>query len=161
RPRLFEQLKPGTRVVSHDFDMGDWMADERVTVPVPGKRYGPPRSEVYLWVMPANAAGTWRWQLEAGGMSVPCEVTLEQKFQMLSGKPVVGGVPARLDGGRVRGEEIRLQLTATVGGREIRHELTGRAAGDTISGTARLDGGSETVWNAARVKPGRILVTHN
>ena len=161
RPRLFEQLKPGTRVVSHDFDMGDWTPDERVTVPVPGKRYGPPRSEVYLWIMPANAAGTWRWRLEAGGAPVAYEVALEQKFQMLGGKPVVGGVPGRLDGGRVRGEEIRLELTASVGGREVRHEFSGRAAGDTISGTASLDGGRELVWNAARVKPGRILVTYN
>jgi len=157
RPRLFEQLKPGTRVVSHDFDMGDWTADERVTVPVPGKRYGPPRSEVYLWIIPANAAGTWRWQLEVGGASVPYEVTLEQKFQMLAGKPLVNGGPARLDGGSMRGEEIRLQLTATVGGREVRHELTGRATGDAISGTAKLDGGSELVWNAARVKRGNIV----
>ena len=155
RPRLFEQLKPGTRVVSHDFDMGDWTPDERVTVPVPGKRYGPPRSEVYLWIIPANAAGTWRWQLAAGGAPVLYEVALEQNFQMLAGKPVVGGAPARLDAGRMRGDEIRLQLTATIDGREVRHELTGRAAGDTISGTARLDGGNELVWNAARVRVGK------
>ena len=108
RPRLFEQLKPGTRVVSHDFDMGDWKPDARTTVPVPDKPYGPPRSEVYLWIVPANAAGTWHWQLEVGGAPVAYEVALEQTFQMLSGKPVVGGGPARLEGGRMRGDEIRL-----------------------------------------------------
>jgi len=158
RPRLFDRLKPGTRVVSHDFDMGDWPPDERTTVPVPGKRYGPPRSEVYLWIVPANGAGTWRWRLDVGGAPVAYEVPLEQKFQMLAGKPVVGGVPARMEGGRMRGEEIRLRLTAAVGGREVRHEFTGRAAGDTIVGTARLDGGSELVWNAARVTRGRIAL---
>ena len=57
-----------------------------------------------------------------------------------------------MEGGRMRGDEIRLRLTAAIGGREVRHEFTGRAAGDTITGTARLDGGSELVWNAARVK---------
>ena len=156
RPRLFEQLRPGTRVVSHDFDMGDWTPEEHTTVPVPGKRYGLPKSEVYLWIVPANAAGTWRWQLEIGGATVTYEVALVQKFQMLAGKPVVGGVPGRLEG-RMRGEEIRLQLMAMVGGREVRHELTGRATGDTIKGTARLDGGSEVVWNAARVKRGNVV----
>jgi|RhiMethySRZTD1v2_1073278.scaffolds.fasta_scaffold74470_2 hypothetical protein len=158
RPRLFDRLKPGTRVVSHDFDMGDWPPDERATVPVPDKRYGPPRSEVYLWIVPANAAGTWRWQLDVGGAPVTYEVALEQRFQMLAGKPVVGGVPARLEGGRMRGEEIRLRLTAAAGGREVRHEFTGRAAGDTIIGTARLDGGGELVWNAARVRRADMVI---
>ena len=105
RPRLFEQLKPGTRVVSHDFDMGDWTPDARATVPVPDKRYGPPRSEVYLWIVPANAAGTWRWQLEVGGAPVAYEVALEQTFQMLAGKPVVGGragAPGRRENARRR-----------------------------------------------------------
>ena len=57
RPRLFAELKPGTRVVAHDFDMDAWRPDARVTVPVPDKPYGPPSSEVFLWIMPANAAG--------------------------------------------------------------------------------------------------------
>ena len=158
RPRLFDELKPGTRVVSHDFDMGNWLPDERVTVAVPDKRYGPPSSEVFLWIVPANAAGTWRWQLDVGGTQVAYEVALEQKFQMLAGRPVVGGVPARMEGGKMRGEQIRFRLVAEVRGREVSHEFTGRAAGDTISGTAKLDGGSELVWNAARVKRGRIVV---
>jgi hypothetical protein len=158
RPRLLTELKPGTRVVSHDFDMGDWPPDERRTVPVPDKAHGPPSSEVYLWVVPANAAGTWRWRLDPGGAPVAYEVTLEQKFQMLAGTPVVGGAPARLEGGRMRGDEIRLRLAAAVGGREVRHEFTGRATGDTISGTARLDGGGELVWNAARVKQAKMVI---
>ena len=161
RPRLFEQLKPGTRVVSHDFDMGDWTPDARTTVPVPGKRYGPPRSEVYLWIVPADAAGTWRWQLEVGGASVAYEVALDQTFQVLSGKPVVGGAPARLEGGKMRGDEIRLQLTAAIGGREVRHDFSGRAAGDTITGPARLDGGNELVWNAARVQRANRVTGHS
>ena len=57
RPRLFAQLKPGTRVVSHEFDFGNWKPDERVKVPFPDKPYGPPSSDVYLWIVPANAAG--------------------------------------------------------------------------------------------------------
>jgi hypothetical protein len=158
RPRLLAELKPGTRVVSHDFDMGDWPPDGRTTVPVPDKPHGPPRSEVYLWIVPANAAGSWRWQLAVAGVPVPYQLALEQKFQMLAGRPVVGGVAARMEDGRMRGEEIRLRLTAAVAGREMRHEFAGRVAGDTISGVARLDGGSELVWNAARVVRGNTTM---
>jgi len=156
RPRLIAELKPGTRVVSHDFDMGSWKQDEHATIPVPDKPYGPPSSEIYLWIIPANAAGTWQWRLEVGGKPVAYEMALQQSFQMLSGKPVVGGRTARLDGGRMRGDEIRFTLTAEIGGREMRHEFTGRAAGDAIVGKARLDGGGEVGWNAVRVKRGTI-----
>lgn len=156
RPRLFAELKPGTRVVSHDFDMGNWQPDEHKTVAVPEKPYGPPKSEIYLWIVPANAAGTWQWRLNIGGTPVAYELALQQTFQMLAGGPVVGGRTARIEGGRMRGEEIRFLLTADIGGREVRHEFTGRAAGDAISGKVKLDGGSELVWNAARVKPGSM-----
>ena len=158
RPRLIAELKPGTRVVSHEFDMGKWRQDERATVPVPDKPYGPPSSEVFLWYVPANAAGTWQWRIDAGGAPVTYEVALEQTFQMLSGKPVVGGKPARIENGRMRGEEIRFTLLAEIGGREVRHEFTGRAAGDAISGKAKLDGAGEVGWNAVRVKRGAIQI---
>ena len=70
RPRLFAELRPGARIVSHDFDMEGWRPDARVTVPVPDKPYGPPSSEVYLWIIPANAAGAWRWRSADGAAAV-------------------------------------------------------------------------------------------
>lgn len=156
RPRLLAELKPGTRVVSHEFDMGNWRPDDRMKVSVPDKPYGPPSSEIYLWIVPANAAGAWQWRLDVGGAPVAYELALQQTFQMLAGNPVVGGKSARIEGGRMRGDEIRFMLTAELGGRQVRHEFTGRAAGDVISGKVKLDGGSELSWNAVRVKPGNI-----
>jgi precorrin-6B methylase 2 len=47
RPKLLADLKPGTRVVSHAFDMGDWKPDKQIEVN--GRR-------VFLWVIPAKAA---------------------------------------------------------------------------------------------------------
>ena len=67
RPRIL-QMKPGTRVVSHDFDMGSWRADAKREVPVPDKPYGAPVSQVYLWYVPANVAGRWEWRM--GGARV-------------------------------------------------------------------------------------------
>jgi len=155
-PRLFAELRPGTRVVSHDFDMESWRPDARATVPVPDKPYGPPSSEVYLWIMPANAAGAWKWRSTDGTAALDYELTLSQTFQMLEGKALIGGEPGRLEGGRMRGDEIRLMLTAEAGGRTLRREFSGRVDGDLIIGTMKLPGGGEFDWKATRVKRGNI-----
>ena len=159
RPRLFAELRPGARIVSHDFDMKGWQPDARVTVPVPDKPYGPPSSEVYLWIIPANAAGTWRWRSTDGAAAVEYELTLSQTFQMLEGRALIGGQPARLEGGRMRGDTIRLMLTAEGGGRTLRHEFSGRVNGDAINGTVKLAGGGEFDWKATRVQRGNIKVS--
>ena len=79
RPALLG-LKPGTRLVSHDWDLGDWTPDRTVTVQAPGKTVGREKtSDLHLWVVPAPAAGLWcgaeglQWQLR-------------QQFQMLQGQ---------------------------------------------------------------------------
>jgi len=158
RPRLFAELRPGTRIVSHDFDMESWRPDARVTVPVPEKPYGPPSSEVYLWIIPANAAGAWRWRSLDGAGAVEYELTLSQTFQMLEGRALIGGRPGRLAGGRMRGDEISLMLSAEAGGDTLRHEFRGRVDGDSIIGTMKLPGGGERDWSATRVKRGNIDV---
>ncbi len=158
RPRMFEQLKPGSRIVSHDFDMENWQPDARVTVPVPEKPYGPPSSEVYLWIIPANAAGTWQWR-SAGGAAADYEVALSQTFQMLEGKPLVGGKPGRLEEGRMRGDEIRFILAAERDGRMLRQEFSGRVSGDTISGKAKFAGGEQD-WKATRIRRGSIKISN-
>jgi SAM-dependent methyltransferase len=157
RPRLFAQLKPGARIVSHDFDMEGWRPDARVTVPVPEKPYGPPSSEVYLWIIPANAAGTWQWRAGAGD-AADYEVTLSQTFQALDGKATVGGRPGRLENGGMRGDEIRFMLTAERDGRPARQEFGGRVSGDEIVGKVKLAGGGELDWKATRVRRGSIDV---
>ena len=154
RPRFFKELRPGTRIVSHDFDMEDWQPDARVTVPVPGKPYGPPSSEVYFWVVPANAAGHWRWRTPAAG-SADVELTLSQTFQKVEGTPQVGGRRGRLEQGRMRGDEIRFILTVDVDGLPLRQEYSGRLSSDAISGKVKLASG-EFDWNATRTRRGSI-----
>ena len=159
RPRLFEQLRPGTRVVSHDFDFGNWQPDAHVRVPVPNKPYGPPMSEVYLWIVPVNAAGRWQWRMPLEAAIVDCEITLEQTFQTVRGSGRLGGNAVRLEKASLRGEELALTLIASAGGREVRHELAGRVSGDTIRGTVRASGATSTFdWNATRVARGSINI---
>ena len=157
RPRVIEELKPGTRVVSHDFDMDNWRPDARVTVPVPGKPYGPPSSEVYLWIVPANAAGTWKWRAAGASAAADSEIVISQTFQVLEGTVSADGRPGRLEEGRVRGDEIRFILTAGAGGKALRQEFSGRISGDTIIGKVR-DGNGEHDWNATRTRRGSIRI---
>lgn len=94
RPRILAQMQPGTRVVSHDFDMGDWRYDER-------QRVG--TATIYMWIVPARAAGTY--VLSADGRSAT--LTLEQKFQQLAGTATANGVTTRVEQGWIRGDRIR------------------------------------------------------
>ncbi|MDH3287379.1 MAG: class I SAM-dependent methyltransferase [Betaproteobacteria bacterium] len=159
RSRLFAELKPGTRVVSHDFGMDLWLPDAQLTVPVPDKPYGAPESKVYLWVIPANAAGTWRWSVGTGEGLVTYEAQLKQRFQMLSGTARAGGAMARLEGGRVRGDALRFSLTTEAGGRGVRYEFQGRVNGDAITGKVKLAGGVELDWRASRIQRAAIDIT--
>jgi hypothetical protein len=159
RPRIFEQLKPGARVVSHEFDFGNWRPDAHVRVPVPNKPYGAPVSDIYLWIVPANAAGRWQWRMAPPDAGADFEIELEQTFQMLRGSGSAGGRALRIDSASLRGDLITLQLVALLAGREVRHELEGRIQGDIIRGTARIPGAaSTTAWEAKRLARGRINI---
>ena len=145
RPRLVGELKPGSRVVSHEFGMEGWEPDARVTVPVPDKPYGPPSSDVLLWIVPADARGVWQWRLTSGGTTNEHEITLSQDFQKLRGGPA-------LEAGTMRGEEIRLVMVSNEAGRALRREYRGRVSGDSIRGIVTLAGGEELPWNATRIR---------
>jgi hypothetical protein len=154
RPKLL-QLAPGTRLVSHDFDMGDWKPDAHVTVDAKEK-YGSVggKSEVYFWIVPAQAAGTWQWQATVGGKPQAYELRLHQNYQTVSGSVWVGGRETKVLGGRLRGADIRFHFTATVNGAPVKHEFTGRVEGEDIVGTAALSGPrlqARLEWNARRL----------
>ena len=159
RPLLFRQLKPGTRVVSHDFDMGDWAPDGRVTVAVPGKSYGPPTSAVLLWIMPQNAAGRWQWKVEVAGARRDFDVSIDQEYQRIELKPLVAGAPAKVLFPKLRDDQISFALVRSYGG-EVSHEFAGRVQGDVIKGRYRLlgDGIGSKVgeWQAKRTQKGEI-----
>ncbi len=156
RPRLFEQLKPGARVVSHDFHMDEWKPDAQREVAVPGKSYGAPRSTIYMWLMPANAAGKWRWQLPAANAATAFEATITQRFQMLEIAASIDGAKAIASDVQLRGNEIRFRLTRER--QPATFEFGGRIEGDAAAGTARPGAGADGAleWKAARTERGKI-----
>ena len=107
RPKLLD-LRPGTRIVSHDFSMDDWKPDTYVSMESKDRWSGAGgKSDIFFWIIPAKVAGTWRWDLTVGGKPQPYEVTLEQRYQMVSGAVRIGGRTVNLQDTRLRGEEIR------------------------------------------------------
>jgi hypothetical protein len=153
RPKLL-QLAPGTRLVSHDFDMGDWRPDAHATVDAKEK-YGAVggKSEVYFWVVPAQASGTWQWQATVGGKPQTYYMKLQQQYQSVSGSVWVGGRETKLLGGRMSGADIRFHFTADVNGSPVKHQFAGKIEGDAIAGSAALSGPriqAKLEWNARR-----------
>lgn len=119
RPTLLK-MKPGTRIVSHAFTMGDWEPDRAITTD---------EANGYFWIVPANAAG--RWAFEVGAERFAAEIG--QKYQILSATR--GGA---LKDGRVKGTEV--QLTRSNG-----QQLTGEIRGDQMQGRG---------WVATRIRAG-------
>jgi SAM-dependent methyltransferase len=129
RPKILD-LRPGTRIVSNSFTMGEWKADEEATVKDGCASY----CTALLWIVPAKVEGTWK---------VPQgELALKQDFQMISGTLKSGNVAAPIANGRLQGD----QISFTAGGAQY----TGQVKGNTIEGTVK-DGGTAMNWTASRI----------
>lgn len=128
RPRILAEMRPGARVVSHDFDMGDWRPDQR-------QRIG--SANIYLWVVPARLAG--RWTLTVEGR--PFGLELQQSYQQLRGSIAAAGRTVRVEQGQVAGDRVRFVADLPDG----RRVFEGRVRGDRIEPLASGAG-----WRAVR-----------
>ncbi len=126
RPTILS-LKPGTRIVSNSFKMGDWEPDE--TFDLKCESF----CTAYLWIVPAKVEGKWR--LAQG------ELTLKQEFQKLTGTLRTGASSLAISAGTLHGDEISF----TAGGAEYR----GRVNGSAIEGTVKTGAGA-LPWSARR-----------
>lgn len=130
RPRILNGLKPGTRIVSHAFNMGDWTPDRAEKVE--GR-------DVYFWVVPAKVDG--RWQMKAGNDEIQLDLT--QQFQRVQGVARVGGRYHTLQAVTLRGDEITFSIEPREG---PARRFTGKVKGGTIEGSSP-DGAA---WSARR-----------
>jgi SAM-dependent methyltransferase len=143
RPKLFRELRPGSRVVSNSFDMGTWGADSTISPPAPSGF----QRVAYFWVIPADVGGIWR--VRASGQGVPRSLEFEQTYQRLNGTGNVRGRTLPLSEVRITGE--RLAFTIGNAG-ELSFE--GVVHGDRIAGTFTDAGGTAHEWSAERTKRG-------
>ena len=136
RPTILE-MKPGTRVTSHQFTMGDWEADETAEVDY---------RTAYLWIVPAKVEGTWTLR-EQGPGNAQYTVNLSQKYQKITGDVAAGSAKQPLVGATVRGEEIRFAFNDDKG---VTRTLTGTVRGNELTGTLKGAGGAETKVTGTR-----------
>ena len=130
RPRLLTELRPGARIVSHNFTMGDWRPDETREIGA---------SHVYFWVVPAAAEGVWVFASDDG---TPRHLELEQRFQDVSGQ--LDGVPLR--DVSLRGRHLRFTADLRGGARTF-HALVEDSA---ILPDPSAPAGSPGGWRAVR-----------
>jgi Histone methylation protein DOT1 len=153
RPKLLD-LKAGTRIVSHDFSMGDWPADQHVQMDSKDKYGGSGGvSDIYLWIIPAKVAGTWQARLNFRGKPVDYEFRFDQQFQSVSGTARVAGRSVKLQNAAVSGNQLTLQFTADVDGATMKHDFTAQIVDGEMHGTADLSGPKRQAkldWTARR-----------
>ena len=123
RPTLLK-MKPGTRVVSHAFTMGDWEPDETMSFN---------HTQGYFWVVPAQIEGSWVMNGFDGG---PIRVNLSQSFQNIGGTLTRGGQTFAMLGAKLRGDEVKFQFITP--DRKV-HAFSGRVEGGRLTGKVVSD----------------------
>ncbi len=153
RPTLLSQLKPGSRVVSHEWDMGDWLPDETLIYPSQAKPHGTQKThKAFLWIVPTNIAGTWQIEFDRLNKSLePFDISFEQRFQQVKAVSSRGSI----QWAQLRGAEL---LVAWTHGNEkwlLRGNVTTQRA-DKVQWTgSRFEGHSAD----AHVKRGTFRAT--
>jgi SAM-dependent methyltransferase len=128
RPILLD-MKPGTRIVSNSFTMGDWKEDEKISAGGDCTSW----CTAYMWIIPAKVAGGWKTSRG--------DLTLKQEYQMLSGNLARGNVTAVISDAKMNGEQIAFTAAGT--------QYSGRVSGNAIAGTYKGSDGSGN-WTATK-----------
>jgi len=146
--KFLRELKPGTRIVSHDFPFADWKPDRQANVDVPEK-YGTAgnwKSTIFYWVVPAQLEGVWHVSIPELAPQ-PLAVAFEQRYQYVEGHATVRGKRVNIAEGRLEGERVRFKLA--LGG--AAYDFRGTVEGDRMHGEAVRD--ARTLgWTATKAK---------
>ena len=136
RPKILAETRPGTRIVSHAFAMGEWEPDQEKAVE---------GSNVYYWVVPANISG--KWNVKGDGKPGLDSITIEQNFQKITGTAQVNGENRKLGSGRVTGDKFTFTVEPTTAGGQAT-TVTGLIKGDQIEATSESE--PKATWTGHR-----------
>ena len=158
RPKLFQELKPGTRILSHEFAMGDWKPDYtgrtgRVKIYYDPQNPQETGTNYYLWVIPANVAGSWRWRMSTSMEDHEYTLRLDQTFQEIRGKVSVRGREIPIAEPRLAGDQLNFTFNEDMNNQKPVMRFNGRISGDTIRGNVVVQGGPSVgnySWTAKR-----------
>lgn len=143
RPRLLA-LAPGTRIVSHSSDMGDWRPDRRTAI----------RKDVLLWIVPASVAGRWRATIDGAPRTQRLELEIRQRYQDIAMSALLDNGPAHVWEARLEGDRLRFAIVEHHGtDAEASLYFEGRVAAGVIQGEVERGVGAARAvrtWRAAR-----------
>ena len=151
RPKLLRELKPGSRVVSFAYDMGDWKPNAM-------RSFGNltlATSYWYLWVIPADVAGVWRWSVSTQKGDRPYALQLKQNFQEVSGHMTVQeGRRIRIGEAKLTGDRLNFAVKYDDENKQrVAMQFNGCVSGDTLHGDVEVTGGplaGKYPWTARR-----------
>ena len=143
KDKLLTELRPGTRIVSHDYPLTGWIPEKYVQMDLEDKIQisGVTTTLIYLYVVPAKVAGRWNAQMPPAVSRQPATLRLRQQLTRVSGSAVLDGKEVPLEDVKLRGDRLSFKLAGRKG------EFTGQVKGGSIEGS--LDsGGAKTPWSA-------------
>ena len=144
QPKLLAELRPGTRIVAHDYGFADWKPDEHVQI----------SKNFYLYVVPVQAAGDWRVTSVLPGGAREYDFHFDQRYQEIKGGARVAGGFLPAFEAHLKGDRIAFVLLED----DMSYRYEGRVQGDAIGGVVRWGYGprqSESTWRAVRAAPAK------
>jgi SAM-dependent methyltransferase len=154
RPKILRVLKPGTRIVSHDFSMKEWEADKFTEVKLERRTHN-----IYFWIVPANVSGTWKWNTSNESENAPCVLELHQQFQKIEAILNMNGSVLSIENGELVGDKLQFTVGRVLDGQTVRMTFSGRIKGNSIQGSiiTEADAARKTSkWTAGR-DPSTVL----
>jgi SAM-dependent methyltransferase len=147
-PKFRAELRPGTRIVSHDYPLTPWPPDKVMSFEVPEKEQisGTTRTVLYYYIVPARLGGRWEFTLPKSLVGAPFAISVRQDPDVLTGFAHIGADTYPLFDFVVKGVELRFSVIAQ--GRLL--HFNGKAGDSAISGVVALQNGGRETWSARR-----------
>jgi SAM-dependent methyltransferase len=147
KEKLLNELKPGTKVLSHDYPLTGWIPEKYVQWDLEDKVKisGVTTTLIYLYMVPAKVQGSWRATVPASVGKGPLSLSLRQQVTRLSGSAKLDGKDVALDDLKIHGARISFALPAK------KAAFTGTVKGETIDGIVEA-GGAQAPWSATLVR---------
>jgi hypothetical protein len=153
RPKLLSELKPGARIVAHDYFMSGWYPDRQLTLTVPEKvaANGTDKAYIYLWIVPSVVAGDWRIDFDLAGAKPQLIIlSFNQQYQVINASAASKAGPMKIENASMEGDEIKFSLT--IGANP--YQFTGKVTGERMQGTAVAGmSGQPIPWRASKLPP--------